>query len=150
MGLQPVIAIWQAGSLSYGDVKQTIHGRGEALRVAQRRKPHDLRGIILPKAEIHRHPLPQHADGMGIGNLLDHLQPRLAASSQPGGRRLPNPIHHEYRRGFQPGCMIRAGRVGEMMRDEVKVRGKRGDVGDRQAGSLSTAVRMISATLRTR
>ena len=102
------------------DVKQAIHGRGEPLRVPERRKPHDLRGVILPKAEIRRHPFPQHADGMGIGNLLDHLQPRLAASSQPGGRRLPDPIDDEHCRGFQPGRMEGAGRVREMMRYEVK------------------------------
>ena len=110
-----------------GYVEQAIHGGSQWLRVAKRRQPHDLRRVILAEAKIGRHPFPEHADGMRVGNLLDHLQARLAASSQPGGRRFPDAIDDEHGRRFQPGCMVGAGRVREMMGNEVKERVGNGD-----------------------
>ena len=78
---------------------------------------------VLPEAQIHGHPLPQHADGMRVGNLFKQFQPHRAASTKPGGRRLADAVHNQHGRPFQPRRIKTAGSMApRVMRYEVKGR----------------------------
>ena len=126
--MQPVDALRLQLALVVGNVKQPVHGRGAALRVPERRKPHNLGGIILSEAEILRHPLPQHADGMGIGDLLDHFQ--SAGPPFPSQVVADSAIPSTTSTAAEGSpAAWKAGRMRDMMRNEVEARSHRATPG---------------------